>query len=100
MAKASEIAALLGVDCAAGDIEIERISGIPTAGPDALVFAMDDEALAEALASTAGLILGPMSASEDARVLRVKDPRTAFSQVYAKWFDERGALAKPIRVRG
>ncbi len=24
------------------------------------------------------------------RVLRVKDPRTAFTQVYAKWFDERG----------
>lgn len=90
MAKASEIAELLGLQCAAGDIEIERISAIAGAGPDSLVFAMDDAALAEALASPAGLILGPLSAAEDARVLRVKDPRTAFARVYAKWFDERG----------
>ena len=90
MAKASEIAELLGLECAIGDREIERISAIPGAGPEALVFAMDEAALADALASTAGLILGPMSAGDDDRVLRVKDPRTAFARVYAKWFDERG----------
>lgn len=90
MAKAREIAALLGVDGCDSDAEILRVSGIPAAGPDALVFAMDDGALVEALASQAGLILGPMSTAEDARVLRVKDPRTAFTRVYAKWFDERG----------
>ena len=90
MATKSEIAALLGVEYTADDAEIERISAIPAAGPDALVFAMDDAALAEALASNAGLILGPLSAAEGARVLRVKDPRTAFARVYAKWFDERG----------
>lgn len=90
MAKASEIAALMDVECAAGDIEVERISVIPAAGTDSLVFAMDDAALADALASAAGLILGPLSAAENDRVLRVKDPRTALARVYAKWFDVRG----------
>lgn len=90
MAKASEIAELLGLECAVSDIEIERISAIAAAGPDALVFAMDEAALEEALASSAGLILAPMTAAENERVLRVKDPRTAFARVYAKWFHERG----------
>jgi UDP-3-O-[3-hydroxymyristoyl] glucosamine N-acyltransferase len=91
MATAPEIASLLGVDGFAHEAEISRLSGIPTAGPDAVVFAQDDASLAEALASQAGLILAPLgAASGEARVLRVKNPRTAFSLVYAKWFDERG----------
>jgi UDP-3-O-[3-hydroxymyristoyl] glucosamine N-acyltransferase len=90
MATAREIAELLGVSDGAGAAMIERVSGIPGAGPDALVFAVDDEALSEALASKAGLILAPLSANAAERVLRVKHPRTAFAQVYAKWFDARG----------
>jgi len=93
MAMASEIAALLGVEVAAGEREISRVSGIPGAGPEAVVFAMDDSALKEALASRAGLILGPLGplgAAAHERVLRVKNPRLAFAQVYARWFDERG----------
>ena len=70
MAKASEIAALLGVTGCESDAEILRISGIPAAGPDALVFAMDEEALVSALASAAGLILGPPSAADAVSIRR------------------------------
>jgi UDP-3-O-[3-hydroxymyristoyl] glucosamine N-acyltransferase len=93
MATLAQIGELLGCEVAPGvrESEIVRVSGIAAAGPDALVFATDDEALAEALASGAGGILaGIGTAGDDERLLRVKNPRTAFGQVYACWFDERG----------
>jgi len=89
MTTAAEIGELLGVESAC-EAEIARVSGIPVAGPDSLVFAMDEAAVREALNSRAGLILAPLDAEGDERLLRVNNPRTAFALVYAKWFDERG----------
>ena len=89
-----QIGELLGCEVRPGvrEREIARVSGIAAAGPDTLVFAMDDEALAEALGSGAGGILAPAGcAGDDDRLLRVKNPRTAFGVVYARWFDERGS---------
>jgi UDP-3-O-[3-hydroxymyristoyl] glucosamine N-acyltransferase len=87
----SEIAALLGIEGAerrGEDVAVARVSRIEDAGPDALVFAADDKALAEAVASDAAIILAK-SALDD-RVLVVKEPRTAFALVYERWFDRRG----------
>jgi UDP-3-O-[3-hydroxymyristoyl] glucosamine N-acyltransferase len=76
---AKEIAALLGSN-AQVDAELARVSAVDDAGPDCIVFAADDKALATALASRAGLILAPLSAAtDDARVLAVENPRYAFA---------------------
>jgi UDP-3-O-[3-hydroxymyristoyl] glucosamine N-acyltransferase len=63
-----------------------RLSGYADAGPDAIVFARDEVALATALASGAGLVLGPVSAEAHARLLPVKDPKHAFS-LLGRWMD-------------
>jgi UDP-3-O-[3-hydroxymyristoyl] glucosamine N-acyltransferase len=84
----SEIAALLGAQWRGEDVAVESISRIEDAGAGSLVFATDERALAEALASRAALILAKTGADE--RVLEVKEPRTAFALVYARWFDRRG----------
>ena len=74
---AAEIGELLGVATAATAV-ISRVSGLEGAGPDAVVFAEDDRALAKAIASGAGLILARSAgARPDPRVLVVKDPRYA-----------------------
>ncbi len=92
MARLSEIAQLLDVEAptGAGEREIGRVAAIREATSDSLVFATDAATLRESLASGAGGILAPVGETGDDRVLSVKDPRTAFSQVYAKWFDQRG----------
>jgi UDP-3-O-[3-hydroxymyristoyl] glucosamine N-acyltransferase len=84
----SEIAALLGVEWRGKDAAVARVSRIDDAAVDSLVFAADEKALAEALASPAALILSKAGADE--RILGVKEPRTAFALVYARWFDQRG----------
>ena len=86
------IAALLEVDPPSSDGVIRRISGISTAEPDTVVFAVDNAALDRALAGDAGLILTRpgFAAATEARLLRVADPRAAFARVYRQWFDERG----------
>jgi UDP-3-O-[3-hydroxymyristoyl] glucosamine N-acyltransferase len=84
----SEIAELLGVAWSGDDTLVNRVAGIDSAAPDAVVFAADEASLAHALASPAGIILAARAA--EARTLAVKDPRLAFSQVYARWFDQRG----------
>lgn len=84
----SEIAALLGVPWSGDDIAVSRVAGMDDAGPDALLFATDEPSLQQALASNAALILA--RGGEDDRVLVVKEPRLAFAQVYARWFDRRG----------
>ena len=92
MATCGEIAEFLGVELPAGGDarrQIERVSGIEGADRDAMVFAADEEALGRAVESGAGLILS-RSAHGDARVLVVRDPRTAFAWVYDRWFDRRG----------
>ena len=87
----AEIAALLGVRAAAefGGREIARVGAIAGAEEDTLVFAGDERTLSEALASGAGAILAEQCRDGDARVLAVQNPRTAFAQVYARWFAER-----------
>ena len=89
MPSVCEIAGLLGV-ASVNEAEITRVSGFADADVGSLVFAMNGDALVEALGSGAGLILAAIDAAEDERVLRVKHPRLAFAQVYARWFDRRG----------
>ena len=105
MASKSEVAALLGVEWRGENGEVSRVARLEDAGPDAVVFAADEKALDAALASDAGLIL--VRGDGDERVLHVKDPRLAFAQVYARWFDLRGrggvhaeALIEPGAVIG
>ncbi len=96
MARMSAIAAFLDVDFRGVDVEIYRVSAVNGADGKALVFATDEETLEEALTSGAGGVLasarlkGSASAESD-RVLWVREARTAFAQVYARWFDEREA---------
>jgi len=69
---------VLGVELAVRGID--RVSSFPQAGPDAVVYAVDQDALVKAMDSGAGLILAPLSAaSQNARVLRVKNPKYAFA---------------------
>jgi len=77
--RATEIAKLLGATTASTAV-IARVSGLEAAGPDAVVFAENVQALVAAMATSAGLILaGHVGAQPDARVLVVKDPRYAFA---------------------
>jgi UDP-3-O-[3-hydroxymyristoyl] glucosamine N-acyltransferase len=70
-----------------------RLAGYGDAGPDAIVFAQDETALAKALQSAAGLVLAPLSIQrEDPRVLRVRDPKYVFA-LCGQWFD---SFAEPM----
>ena len=76
---AREIAAMLGAVTAL-DAVLQRVSGIEDASADAVVFALDEATLAVALGSKAGLVLAREdAAADDARVLRVRDPKYAFA---------------------
>jgi UDP-3-O-[3-hydroxymyristoyl] glucosamine N-acyltransferase len=77
----AELAELIGAEAAGdGAPAILRVAGFAEAGADAVVFALDEAALKAALATAAGMILAPLSAvTEDARVLRVRDPKYAFA---------------------
>jgi UDP-3-O-[3-hydroxymyristoyl] glucosamine N-acyltransferase len=87
-ARKSEIAELLGVVWSGDDTLVTRVGRSEDANAETLVFAADESALEGASASAAGIILA--KAGQDARILAVKEPRTAFSLVYARWFDRRG----------
>jgi UDP-3-O-[3-hydroxymyristoyl] glucosamine N-acyltransferase len=64
-----------------------RLSAYDDAAPDSIIFAQDDDALAKALTSDAGLILAPLNAAnDDARLLRVKHPKHVFA-LCGQWFD-------------
>ena len=59
-----------------------RVSGLEDAAPDSAVFVTDAATLAKSVESPAGLILAPLALTQepsDSRVLRVRDPRLAFS---------------------
>lgn len=78
---------------------ITRVSGLEGATPDAAVFASSDDALQAALQSTAGVILASTKfASEDPRVVLVKDPRLAFSMVAEKLRPAMPASVDPTAV--
>ena len=91
MPTVGEIAALLELEAAARfkDRNIARVGAIAGAAEDTLVFASDERALTEALASGAGAILAGKQEANNSRVLVVRDPRTAFARVYARWFAEQ-----------
>jgi UDP-3-O-[3-hydroxymyristoyl] glucosamine N-acyltransferase len=60
--------------------DIHRVSAFADAAENTLVFAQDDVAVSTALASAAGLILAPLTAtSNDSRILRVRNPKYAFA---------------------
>jgi UDP-3-O-[3-hydroxymyristoyl] glucosamine N-acyltransferase len=103
------------------DVSISRVSSFAEAGQDAVVFAATREALLEAQASAAALILvsararhgaetsGEPGASElkqpDRRILRVDDARLAFAQVahalrpeLVSFIDPRAVLADGVVV--
>jgi UDP-3-O-[3-hydroxymyristoyl] glucosamine N-acyltransferase len=58
-----------------------RVSSFEDAGPDAVVFAQNDDALKGALDSQAGAILAQLGKlqTQDPRILWVRDPRYAFA---------------------
>ena len=98
MAKWAEVAAWVGAEALGGgrEGELVRVSGLEGATADAVVFAMDGLALAKAVASGAGLVLGPLKEREgafagEARVLWVGDPRYAFAVVGKKLGEPVGA---------
>ena len=86
MATLRELAGWLGVEAGsnAGEAKVSRVSGLEDAGEDAVVFAIDEASLAEALMSRAGVILANRRLKEqtaDARVLWVPDARLGFAVV-------------------
>ncbi len=76
---AAEIAEMLGA-ATNSTATLARVSALESTGPDAIVFAEDERALAAAIATDAGLILARVAGTkQDARVVVVKDPRYAFA---------------------
>jgi UDP-3-O-[3-hydroxymyristoyl] glucosamine N-acyltransferase len=87
MATAGELLTFLGVTSAiAPGIALNRVASFQDAAPNCIVFAVDDPSLAEALQSAAGMILARTNSEGDPRVVLVKDPRLAFSQLYQSFF--------------
>jgi UDP-3-O-[3-hydroxymyristoyl] glucosamine N-acyltransferase len=86
--KIKEIEELLGLERSGDERSFSRLSSYEDAGLDSIVFAQDQSSLEKALASSAGLILGPKNAvhHSDSRVLFVKDPKYAFA-VCGRWMD-------------
>jgi UDP-3-O-[3-hydroxymyristoyl] glucosamine N-acyltransferase len=74
-----DLSEVLGVELAVRGIE--RVSGFAQSGPDAVVYAVDEETLAQALASEAGLILAPLGSVslQQRRILPVRHPKYAFA---------------------
>ena len=85
MATAQQIAQALGLEnTQPAATDLTAVSSIEAAAPTTVVFAATADALAEALASSAGLILTrPSLAQATARILPVSDPRLAFATVAA-----------------
>lgn len=109
MAKAIEVAAWAGSfasDLPLEDAEMVRVAGIEDAGGDAIVFAVDPEALRSALASKAGLILANArlknsdAQGDDRRILWVKDARYSFSVVASRLRKKPEAGIDPTAIVG
>lgn len=84
---AGEICAFLAAEVPSTPaITVTHVTSIQQAAADSLIFAADAAALAVASASIAGLILAPFTSTPGPRIVRVREPRTAFAQVYARWF--------------
>ncbi len=83
-----EIGELAGIPVPQDLRSFTRVSGFAQADEEAVVFAQDDEALRQALASAAGLILAGSGASlgRDARVLEVRNPKLIFARI-GRWLE-------------
>ncbi len=86
MASVAQVAQWTGGTAALAEGVVRRVSAPGSAAEDCVVFAITPEALQEALASAAGLILVNTALANglsDRRLLRVADARLAFSE--AAW---------------
>lgn len=78
-----EVAEMLGAQWEGdGELEIRRVAGVETAGPDELSFVANRKALKDAQSSAAGALIVPLDyVNEGQTVIRVAEPRTAAAQV-------------------
>ncbi len=86
MATLREVAEWVGGEAASSshEVEVSRVSGLEDTGRDAVVFAVDQQALGDALKTEAGVILASRKLKQetnDARVLWVGDARYGFAVV-------------------
>lgn len=86
MAEIWQVAEWIGVGAPTESGKVVEVSGFDGAGPESVVFAVDDATLALALASKAGVILANAKlrvdrVDSDVRVLWVRDARYAFAVV-------------------
>lgn len=98
MAEIRQVAEWVGVEGPVASGEVAEVSGLDGAGPESVVFAVDDATLALALASKAGVILANAKlrvdgVDSDTRVLWVRDARYAFA-VVARHLKGRGERAE------
>lgn len=86
---------LLGVTIGDDDRTFAGLAGFYDAGPQSIVFAENESAVAAAVASQAGLILVPLAEADatNPRLLAVKNPKYVFAAI-GRWFDE----FKPVFV--
>jgi UDP-3-O-[3-hydroxymyristoyl] glucosamine N-acyltransferase len=107
MASVREIAAWLGVVAPVeiSDRIIARVSGLQDATEDAMVFAVGESALTEAMGSKAGLVLASLrdidgrayaDDVEDSRLLKVADARYGFALVASRLKDCHGEGAPVV----
>jgi UDP-3-O-[3-hydroxymyristoyl] glucosamine N-acyltransferase len=98
---AREIAALVG-STIGFDGELRCVAAPADASVDTIVFAQDEDALREAVASAAGLILARAGAvgggADDSRVVRVADPKYAFALCARALAGEPEAAVHPMAV--
>jgi UDP-3-O-[3-hydroxymyristoyl] glucosamine N-acyltransferase len=94
------IEVLLGMPHSNDRRAFARVSGYDDARPDSIVFAQDEKALGEALATRAGLILAPSSTSAvgNPRIFPVQHPKLAFA-LCGHWFQSfEPAVVHPTAV--
>ena len=75
---------------AAGDEEVERVSGVEEAAPGSVVFVEDERRLATAEAGPALAVIAPAQVRDSEKpMLRVANPRLAFAQALALLYPAR-----------
>ena len=92
MAKLKEIAEWLGAELDARDAEVEitSVASFARATAGSLVFAENAEALAAAMVSAAGAVVGPLGSESGSKpILRVKHPKLAFARAASRLNPQR-----------
>ena len=108
MTSTKEIAVLLGAPVRGKERAVARVSAIDSADGEAVVFATDEQTVANALASRAGVVLVNAALQsmfvpglEDDRIMWVQDARYAFALVARRLApDEAGGEVHPSAVLG